>query len=578
MSAKGVPINRQTWVQFAESVKNLVGSEVGVKAKIHFSLLITLLFGISGLNVVNSYVGRDFMTAIADREMAEFIWLATLYITVFAASTLVSVFYRFIEERLSLLWREWLTRRAVVRYLEKRTYYYIDTAENSEIANPDQRIAEDIRTLTVNTLSFVLMILNGSITVVAFAGVLWSISPLLFVVSVLYAAVGSFLTVLVGRPLVRLNYDQLDKEANFRTDLIHVRENAESVAMLNREELLRTRLLRHLNDLTVNFRKIITVNRNLSFFTTGYNWLIQIIPALIVAPLFIRGEVEFGVVTQSAMAFSHLLGAFSLVVNQFQSISSYTAVLARLSVLRGEMKERLSPTVASPIEIREQDGRLDFERLTLRSTRDNRTLLKELSVSIPRGMRVLITGPSNTAKAALFRATAGVWDAGEGGISRPSLEDIFFLPERPYFPPGTMRDLLLQTGQEKLISDEQILKVFHRLDLRRMLERAGGLDIEKDWKDLLSLDEQQLLAFARCLLAAPQFAFLDRPHTALSPGQVNQILSMLSEQSISYITLGSTEYKLENYDAVIQLAEGGGWKWQLIQAGRVVEGDLGGER
>ncbi|MEN8133360.1 MAG: ABC transporter transmembrane domain-containing protein, partial [Pseudomonadota bacterium] len=517
MSAKGVPINRQTWVQFAESVKNLVGSEVGVKAKIHFSLLITLLFGISGLNVVNSYVGRDFMTAIADREMADFIWLATLYIAVFAASTLVSVFYRFIEERLGLLWREWLTRRAVIRYLEKRTYYHLDATENNEIANPDQRIAEDIRTLTVNTLSFVLMILNGSITVVAFAGVLWSISPLLFVVSVLYAAAGSFLTILVGRPLVRLNYDQLDKEANFRTDLIHVRENAESVAMLNREELLRTRLLRHLNDLTVNFRRIITVNRNLSFFTTGYNWLIQIIPALIVAPLFIRGEVEFGVVTQSAMAFSHLLGAFSLVVNQFQSISSYTAVLARLSVLRGEMKEQLSPSVVSPIEIREQEGRLDFERLTLRSTRDNRTLVKELSVSISHGMRVLITGPSNTTKAALFRATAGVWDAGEGRIVRPTLDNIFFLPEQSYFPPGTLRELLLQTGPENLISDEQILKVFHRLDLRRVLERAGGLDIEKDWKDLLSLDEQQLLAFARLLLAAPQFTFLERPHTALSP-------------------------------------------------------------
>ena len=178
-----------------------------------------------------------------------------------------------------------------------------------------------------------LMSLNAGFTVVAFAGVLWSINTLLFAVAVGYAALGSLVTVLLGRRLVWLNYNQFDKEANLRSDLIHVRQHAESVALLHREDRLWARLLRHVDVLTANFRRIIAVNRNLAFFTTGYNYMIQIIPALIIAPLFIRGEVQFGVITQSAMAFAQLLGAFSLIVTQFQSISSFAAVVARLSSL-----------------------------------------------------------------------------------------------------------------------------------------------------------------------------------------------------------------------------------------------------
>ena len=170
--------------------------------------------------------------------------MAFLYIGVFAASTLVAVFHRFIEERLGLLWRDSLTERLLRRYLEHPTYYRLSDRlrTNGEIANPDQRIAEDVRTFTTTTLSFVLLILNGTLTVLAFSGVLWAISPLLFLVGVLYAAIGSFLTILFGHRLVGLNYAQLDKEANFRADLVHARENAESVALSRQEAGLRRRL------------------------------------------------------------------------------------------------------------------------------------------------------------------------------------------------------------------------------------------------------------------------------------------------------------------------------------------------
>jgi putative ATP-binding cassette transporter len=568
MTDQQVPINGLTWARFVRGVRNFAASEVGWKAGKLFAGLIAMLLGINALNVVNSYVGRDFMTAIANRDTDEFIWQAMVYVGVFAASTVVAVIYRFTEESLGLLWRRWLTRQFVVRYLDRRTYYRLD--EVSKVENPDQRIADDVRAFSVTTLSFVLMLLNGSLTVVMFSGVLWSISPLLFMVSVVYAAGGSYLTIAWGRSLIALNYNQLDKEADFRSALIHVRENAESVALAHREVHLRDRILRRLDELTANFLKIIAVNRNLGFFTTGYNYLIQIIPALVVAPLYIRGDVEFGVITQAAMAFAHLQGAFSLIVTQFQSISSFAAVIARLGSL-AEAIEQAHVTKGSAIEIREEDDRLVYEGLTLRSPEDGRLLVENLSISVPYGTRLSVLGPDETVTLALFRATAGIWNAGEGRIIRPQRDRLLFLPERPYIPPGTLREFLLQDGQKITVSDERLLSLLRTLDLAPVIARAGGLDVEQDWDDVLSLGEQQLLAFASLLISGPRFVFLDRISTALSPEQVDKILQTLAKHAISYVTIGEAGGRSEYYDAVLELKGDGRWKWKSVETEPVVE-------
>jgi putative ATP-binding cassette transporter len=563
MNAFQVPINRTILARFLEMMRSLLKSEVGGKAKALFILLILFLFGINALNVVNSYVGRDFMTAIEHQNMSGFLRYALLYVGVFAASTVAAVLYRYAEERLGLLWRKWLTERAIVRYLENKTYFRLHDA--GDLPNPDQRIAEDIRSLTSTTLSFVLMFLNASFTVVAFSGVMWTISPLLFVVAVAYAALGSFLTIYLGKPLIRLNYDQLDKEANFRARLVHVGENAASIALLRREGRLRARLLDRLDQLTANFQHIIQINRNLGYFTTGYNYLIQIIPALVVAPLFIHGKAEFGVISQSAMAFGHLLGAFSLIVTQFQSISNYTAVIARLGGLR-EAMDNARPPVIPEIETCESCGVLAFEGVTLRSRRRNRVLVDRLNLTIPVGTRVLIRTESDSTKHVLFRATADLWDKGEGQILRPGIDDIMFVPERPYLPPGTLRETLLHTGQEKLISDEQILGILQSLNLETVLRRVGGLDVERKWSDLLSLAEQQLIAFARVLIAAPSFVFLDQPTRALNVLQVKELLKRLRERNITYLTLGDDE-DTSCYDQLLEINDDGTWKLTSLNTG-----------
>jgi vitamin B12/bleomycin/antimicrobial peptide transport system ATP-binding/permease protein len=595
MISQRLPINRLTWARFTQAVKNFATSEVGGTAKLLFAALIALLLGSNGLNVVNSYVGRNFFTAIEQRSLSGFIWQALLYVGVFAGSTAVAVLYRFTEERLGLLWREWLTQRLILTYLDHPIYYRVSDSllANGEIANPDQRIADDVRAFTVTTLSFVLLFLNGTFTAVAFAGVMWSISPLLFGVGVGYAAIGSLLTIGLGHRLIGLNYAQLDKEADLRSDLIHVREHAESVALLGYGERLSARLSRRVEDLTGNFRRIIAVNRNLGFFTTGYNYLIQIIPALIVAPLFIRGEAEFGVIPQSAMAFSHLLGAFSLIITQFQSISSFTAVIARLGALAEALERAQAVTVLTMEEcghrrrtvecpiclehaavlpamptltIHEENGRVAYERLTLRSPQEGRILVDGLSLSIPAGTHVLIVGPNDAAKLALFRATAGIWEVGDGRIIRPGLDRIMFLPERPYLPPITLRELLVRPGHEHAVTDDQITTTLRELNLEPLLARVGGLDAKPDWDDLLSLSEQQLLALARLVLATPEFAFLDRIDTTLDPDQMDQILRTLREHSITYLTIGDDHGAAGQYDTVLTLAADGTWEWKAMDS------------
>lgn len=548
-----------TAARFLRSVRILLRSEVGGRAKLMFAGLVALLFGLNGLNVVNNYVGRNFMTAIAERQTDEFVRQAVYYICVFAILTIVGVIARFTEERLALLWREFLTRRAVNLYLEEGTYYRLDIS--GQLAHPDQRIAEDIRAFTVTTLSYVIMLFSSALTVVSFSGVLWSISPLLFGVAVLYAASGSYMTIVLGRPLIDLNYDRLDKEANFRSSLIHVRENAESVLVTRGEDRQRTRLLHRIDDLVANIRSIIAVNRNLGFFTNGYNWMIQIIPDLIIAPAFMRGEIEFGVITQAGAAFAMLVGAFSLIIRQFNSISNFAAVVSRLSSLL-EAIERTHTSDESRIELEEQKGQFAFERVTLRLPNGS-PLLNDLSISIPAGSRVLVTGASPAVGVALFRAAAGIPVAGAGRIIRPGPEDLMFLPQRPYLTPGSLRQILLPPGEVSATSDARLRQVLRELGLEELAGDVEGLGKEQNRE--ISLGDQQLLAIAKVLLSKPQFVFMDRVESMLRQDQFDRVLHLFSAKSITCVNNGERSNKRDLYDAVLECHEDGQWAWKAIR-------------
>jgi putative ATP-binding cassette transporter len=318
--------NQPAWSHAVAMSKPFFASPMRWRAAAALGVMVALLLALNALNVANSYVGRGFITAISQRNRERYLTFAVLYLGVFAASVLAGVLSQFFQDRLALLWREWLTGQFINRYLSGNTFERISAKR--EIDNPDQRITEDVRTFTTTLLSFVVMIVNSTLTTIAFSGVLWSITPFLLLTAILYAALGSLLTVLLGHRLVHLDNLQLKKEADLRYGLIHAREHVDP---LNRraERKEGRRVHGRLRRVIHNSRAIIGVTRNVGFFTSGYNYLVQILPILIVAPRYLRGEIEFGVVTQSAMAFAQLLGAISLIVVQFQSISAFAAVTRR---------------------------------------------------------------------------------------------------------------------------------------------------------------------------------------------------------------------------------------------------------
>jgi putative ATP-binding cassette transporter len=310
------PRGRNVWQRFYTLAAPFFASEARWKAFALLGALLGLIVLLNVINVQNSYVNRDFMTAVQDRDQARYGPLAVLYFGVFAALTVCDVLYAWSEAKLGLVWRQWLTKRLLARYLARRAYYWINRVQ--EIDNPDQRIAEDVRSFTATTLGFFLMLLNAAITAGAFLGVLWSISPWLFLVAVGYALFGSLGTVYLGRRLVGLNNLQLKKEADFRYELVRLREHAESVALLCAEPEEARRLRRRLDAAVDNFDVMIRVNRNLGFFTVGFKYMIQLLPLLLATPLYLSGaRADFGVVTQSAMAFAQVVGALSVIIDQF---------------------------------------------------------------------------------------------------------------------------------------------------------------------------------------------------------------------------------------------------------------------
>jgi putative ATP-binding cassette transporter len=558
------PFHRDVWKTLWTITAPFFKSNRGWRATAKLGLLIGLLLTVSYLNYRNSFVGRDVMTALADRRATRFATYAIIYVGVFGLTTIFAVLLRFTEERLGLYWRTWLTGHLIDRYLAGNAYYRLTA--RPEIDNPDQRITEDVKAFTTTTLSFLLILLNATINLVVFAGVLWSITPMLVLAAVGYAAAGTAATLFLGRRLMGLNFEQLKREADLRYEMIRVREHAESIALYHGGTKENGRLHRRLDAVADNFRRIVGVNRNVGFFTTGYNYLTAVIPVFVVAPLFFAGEAEFGVVTQAVTAFGFVLGSFSVIVSQFTSISTFAAVVARVGAIFDAVDDPPPPPCEKRQVVVEENGPVVLiDHLTLCTPVEGRELVKELKLEILPGGHVLVTGPNGAGKSALFRAIAGLWDWGEGTIVRPHWSDVVFVPPRPYTVPGTLREQLTYASPKGGLTDERILAVLDRVKFGPVLERVGGLDAERDWPNTLSVGEQQVLAFARLLLARPRFVILDGATGALDAARERLLYSELARNDITYISIGDSPSLRDYHDVRLELLEDGAWRLRPVR-------------
>ncbi len=478
-------------------------------------------------NVLQTYNKAAFLPAIL-----RFCLLAGAYI-------FLAVYMLYLSQMLQIRWRNWLTDKYLKEWLNRKAYYRINF-DGAATDNPDQRISEDINSYISQTISLGTGLLNSVATLLSFLGILWVLSGSLPIplgahsfklpgymvwLALIYAIFGTWVTILVGNPLVRLNFDQQRYEADFRFSMVRVRENSESIALYGGEGQEQSHLMDRFKSLLENFWKIMKRQKRLSWVTNSYSQAAVIFPLLMAAPLYFAHRIELGGLMQTVDAFGQVQNSLSFLVTSYTTIASWHAVINRLmgfsrTMDRLESSELLPGTRCSCAP----DKVIKIEALNV-SLPDGKLLVKELQLNIEAGAHLLITGPSGCGKSTLIRALAGIWPFCEGTAILPESSRIMFLPQRPYLPLGALSHALRYPDGNGC-RPEELEKVLEQCGLTHLIQ---DLEKDDDWAHVLSLGEQQRLAFSRILLVKPDFVFLDEATASVDEKSEADLYKQLQE-------------------------------------------------
>ncbi|WPB59504.1 ABC transporter ATP-binding protein/permease [Xylophilus sp. GOD-11R] len=532
------------------------------------ALMIVLMLAETQLAVMLNQKAGEMTSALAGRDRDRFWDAVRAALLVLAFAVPVYAFYYYMRDSFSNHWRRWLTGRFLDGYLGNRNYYQLGSI--GEIDNPDQRISEDIDTFTARSTNFLLILLGSFMQLVAFSAVLWSLSHVLVGFLVLYAFVGTFGALyLFGAPLIRLNFWQLRREADFRFGLMRLRENAESIAFYRGEAQERQQIDQRFDSVYNNYARLIRKQRSLNLFQRAFSQLTLVVPSIILANDVLSGELEVGAAVQAAGAFVAVLGAVSLIVDNFDALSRFVAGISRLHALAQvvmpsppEASEHEPPMPGavprSKVTVQPAE-RLAIEALTLYTPGFGRVLVRDLHLELKPGDGLLITGASGCGKSSLLRAIAGLWHDGSGKVHSLPTSQMFFLPQRPYMQNGSLRSQIVYPSHQSPLSDPQLLQMLRDVQLGSLAERAGGLDAVHDWEKLLSTGEQQRLAFARVLVHRPRVVILDEATSALDNANEAALYASLRSSGVTIVSIAHRPALLQHHTHVLRLDGHGGW-------------------
>jgi len=512
-------------------------SEERLVSGLLLAVIIGMSLGIVYLNVLFNQWNNLFYNSLQNKDIQAFFRLFGRFTILAVIFIVVAVYQVYLRQMLQIRWRRWLTERYVGRWLAGQAYYRL-RFEQGITDNPDQRISEDINSFVEQTLSLTLGLLESVVTLASFSVILWNLSgDIIFFnlpipgsmlwAAILYAGVGSVLTYLIGRPLIALNFFQQRFEADFRFNLVRVRENAEAIGLYGGEQQETKGLSGRFGHVVANWWGIMRRQKRLTWFSSGYAQAAIIFPFLVAAPRYFSGGIQLGGLMQTVSAFAQVQTALSWFVNAYTRLAQWKATVDRLTGFSAaliDLEEHRAQGLARTTGPAEAG--LSLTGVSLRLP-DGERLLDGATLAVPSGGRVMLAGPAGCGKSTLFRAMGGLWPFCQGTLSLPEGKRALFLPQRPYLPIATLASAVTYPDAPGRYDRDAIREA---LDACGLPHLGARLDEERHWSEELSPGEQQRLAFARAILLRPDWLFSDEATSALDEASEQALLTLLRQR------------------------------------------------